>query len=115
MSKAPKPPTSPVPVEGQPPAAPTGIPHISRADEDPNHPARSYVGGTLPTYPPKPSDPEGTNTPTSPAGPGRPIDGSAAVNTYTPEEVQAAEYAAGAQDWQAAVATGIKPVELPEV
>jgi hypothetical protein len=41
------------------------------------------------------------------------VDGSPAVNTYTPREVQAQEFSAGAQDWPDLVAAGPTEVQLP--
>lgn len=75
--------------------------------------ARDASGAMLPSFPPTPAgEPENTHQ-TSPAGPGKPIDGSPAVNTYTPRAKQAQEFKAGDQDWQNIVATKGADVELP--
>lgn len=75
-------------------------------------PADALTGAPLPAGGQPAGEP--ANTPESPAGPGKPLDGSPAVNTYTPREKQAAEFAAGAQDWQALVATPVPDIKLPE-
>jgi hypothetical protein len=92
----------------------------------PNHPLQTpqtaITGETLPAgkltpglmpAPPATSAGEPENTNWSPAGPGKPVDGSPAVNTYTPREVQAQEFAAGAQDWPNLVEDPAGEVPLP--
>jgi hypothetical protein len=75
-------------------------------------PAGKQTPGLMPANPPQAAgEPENTNV--SPAGPGKPIDGSPAVNTYTPRGTQAAEFASGAQDWPALVSETTTDVELP--
>lgn len=54
----------------------------------------------------------GVNTLSSPAGPGAPLDGSFAVNTYDGDGVTQADQAAGRVDWQDALNT---PMPLPNV
>lgn len=77
-----------------------------------NLPAGKLTPGLMPS-PPAQSAGEPENTNWSPAGPGKPVDGSPAVNTYTPREVQAQEFAAGAQDWPGLVSETTRAVELP--
>lgn len=104
-----------MPAPGQPPLETTGTPQATRADQLPVKPREERMGSVLPAHPPTPAAKRGTNTPSSPSGPGTPIDGSPSVNTYTPEETQAAEQDAGIQDWQSYVATKVPVVEVPEV
>lgn len=75
-------------------------------------PAGKLTPGLMPS-PPAQSAGEPENTNWSPAGPGKPVDGSPAVNTYTPRERQAEEFHAGAQDWQDLVSETTRDVQLP--
>jgi hypothetical protein len=116
----------PVPTpRGDPAGAPTdgpqaALPHPSERvvpytptpfEEGAPEPANPAM---MPAYPPiGAGTPE--NTWWSPAGPGQPLDGSAAVNTYTVRERQQAEFAAGHQDWPVILATNGESVDpLPE-
>lgn len=109
-----KPPVSDTPAPGAPPLVATGAPLVTRNDQTPVEPTETRDGAAMPSFPPSPAAKLGTNTQASPSGPGTPIDGSISVNTYTPEDVQAKEKELGIQDWQSAVATPIRPVNLPE-
>lgn len=91
-----------------PSTQPPGLPPRPRTAESVQEPVGAAI---LPSFPPRAAG-EPANTQASPAGPGKPIDGSQAVNTYTPEVRQAAEFKAGDQDWPALVATGAPDIKL---
>lgn len=115
MSDKPEPTDKPIPDSPPIVNAGTADQEATRIDEQPHVGIDNLPATVLPSYPPAPADKFGHNVECSPAGPGKPIDGSAAVNTYTPEEVQKQEFEAGAQDWQSLVATKIEEVKVPKV